>query len=62
MKTLYQFSGNIIERGIQIEVTFCAYTWKDVCKLMDISMYTAKNYWLRLNDDNFHNDFNLWSS
>lgn len=37
-----------MERGVQIEVTFCAYTWKDVCKLMNISMYHAKNYWFRI--------------
>jgi hypothetical protein len=41
---LKQFSYSTTERGMQIEITFCARTYKDACTILGISYYTAKQY------------------
>lgn len=52
MKKLYQFLYSTTEMGAQIEITFCAWTWKQACTMLNINMYTAKNYVHRFEPQN----------
>jgi hypothetical protein len=39
-----QFEYHTVERGMNIQKTFCAATKKEAAKLLDVSMYTINNY------------------
>lgn len=41
---LKQYFYSTLYKGMNIRITFCAWTWKDVCSVLDISLYAAKQY------------------
>lgn len=43
-KELKQFAYRTVERGMQIQIIFCASSWKAACSILDISYHTAKRY------------------